>query len=578
MKKKVIILGGGVAGMTAAHELIDRGFDVTVYERKSVAGGKARSVDFPNTGTDKRKPLPGEHGFRFFPSYYKHITDTMKRIPYRNNRNGVYDNLVETARVYWARSDSPPLITLARFPRSLADLRVLANDFFHTDVALTDEEKQFFANRLWQFLTTCEERRLDEYERLPWWEYIGAHERSDNYQKLLAQGLTRSLVAAQAQRSSTKTLGGSFVQLVLAILKPGISSDRVLNGPTNDVWINPWLTYLRARGVQYHIDHRIDAIHCVDDKIKSITVTDLHTKESFEAQGDYYLAALPVEVMATLLTDSIFAADPTLKSLCELKKHTAWMNGIQFYLRERVDIVHGHVLYVDSPWALTSISQKQFWRDVDLAAYGDGTVNDVLSVDISDWTEKGLNGKRAMDCTPEEINNDVWTQLQQSLNVEGKQWLTDANRHSWFLDEDIHSGQTQKIRDTRLTAQLFNSEPLLINEINTWDLRPNASTRIPNLFLAADYVRTNTDLATMEGANEAARRAVNCIIDASGSSVSYCKIWPLSEPLILGWWRWRDRRRFKKGLPWKGKPPRLVQTLADIFVIVYVMIRRILTK
>ena len=34
------------------------------------------------------------------------------------------------------------------------------------------------------------------------------------------------------------------------------------------------------------------------------------------------------------------------------------------------------------------------------------------------------------------------------------------------------------------------------------------------MFLAADYVRTNTDLTTMEGANEAARRAVNCIIDA----------------------------------------------------------------
>ena len=43
-------------------------------------------------------------------------------------------------------------------------------------------------------------------------------------------------------------------------------------------------------------------------------------------------------------------------------------------------------------------------------------------------------------------------------------------------------------------------------------------TRIPNLFLASDYVRTHTDLATMEGANEAARRAVNGILDATGSA------------------------------------------------------------
>ena len=32
MAKKVIIMGGGIAGMTAAHELIERGFDVEIYE------------------------------------------------------------------------------------------------------------------------------------------------------------------------------------------------------------------------------------------------------------------------------------------------------------------------------------------------------------------------------------------------------------------------------------------------------------------------------------------------------------------------------------------------------------------
>ena len=56
-----------------------------------------------------------------------------------------------------------------------------------------------------------------------------------------------------------------------------------------------------------------------------------------------------------------------------------------------------------------------------------------------------------------------------------------------------------------------------MNLIDTWRLRPEAVTKIPNLFLASDYVRTDTDLATMEAANEAARRAVNGILEASGS-------------------------------------------------------------
>lgn len=43
MKKKVVILGGGVAGMSAAHELAERGFHVHVYEARPVPGGKART-------------------------------------------------------------------------------------------------------------------------------------------------------------------------------------------------------------------------------------------------------------------------------------------------------------------------------------------------------------------------------------------------------------------------------------------------------------------------------------------------------------------------------------------------------
>ncbi len=46
---KVIILGGGVAGMSAAHELAERGFQVEVYEHKhKYVGGKARSVNVPD--------------------------------------------------------------------------------------------------------------------------------------------------------------------------------------------------------------------------------------------------------------------------------------------------------------------------------------------------------------------------------------------------------------------------------------------------------------------------------------------------------------------------------------------------
>jgi Flavin containing amine oxidoreductase len=91
----------------------------------------------------------------------------------------------------------------------------------------------------------------------------------------------------------------------------------------------------------------------------------------------------------------------------------------------------------------------------------------------------------------------------------------------------------------------------LINTAGSWHDRPDAVTAVENLFLASDYVRTHTDLATMEGANEAARRAVNGILDAAGSSEGRCGVWPLQEPAIFAPARALDRIRFELGRPAK---------------------------
>ncbi|WP_443147756.1 hypothetical protein [Nitrospira sp.] len=68
------------------------------------------------------------------------------------------------------------------------------------------------------------------------------------------------------------------------------------------------------------------------------------------------------------------------------------MNGIQFYITHPLPIAHGHVIFVDTPWALTSISHGQFWPNFDLAKFSDGDTRDILSVDISTRNMTGPGG------------------------------------------------------------------------------------------------------------------------------------------------------------------------------------------
>lgn len=542
MGKKVIILGGGVAGLSAAHELIKRNFEVTVYESKGIPGGKARSTDVPDSATDGRNPLPGEHGFRFFPRFYKHVTATMKEIPFHGKT--VYDNLVDTSEIRVAQFDKPSFFMPAKFPSSIKEIKKYLSLDANSHLDLTDEEKQYFAERIWQLMTSCYERRKHEYERMGWWEFVEADRFSENYKTFLARGLTRTLVAAKAEEVSTKTGGDILLQLMFDIMKPGMSSDRILNGPTNDVWINPWLDYLKSKGLKYHLNSPVKHINTDKKENISHVVIEQDGKEITDT-ADYYISAVPVEVMASLLNDDMLFIDPTLENIKTLSKNVSWMNGLQLYLTEDVVINHGHTIYVNTPWALTSISQAQFWQNFDWSKYGDGNIKGIISIDISDWSSKGiLYGKTAQECTTQEIVEECWAQLKKSLNTDGKILLKDEYLHTWNLDSSIVPG-----------VPTINLEPLLVNNKNTWTLRPYPYTDINNFFLASDYVKTNTDLATMEGANEAARRAVNALLDVSKTGGPYCKVWNLHEPFILTFFRYRDRKRYAKGRPWDGKLP-----------------------
>ena len=191
---------------------------------------------------------------------------------------------------------------------------------------------------------------------------MNASERPFAYRQFYANGFTRSLVAAKAQRASTKTIGDIFVQMLLTVAMPPTTADRVLNGPTNEVWIEPWLDHLRARGVVYHLDAEVTAIDYQRGAIRGVVV--VRNGRTTRVEGDYHIGAIPVERMANLATTSMRAADPGLAALSELSEYVEWMNGIQFYLTQDIPLVHGHSIYIDTPWALTSVSQPQFWPTI----------------------------------------------------------------------------------------------------------------------------------------------------------------------------------------------------------------------
>lgn len=544
---RVAVLGGGVAGLTAAHELCERGYQVTVYERRAL-GGKARSFPVPGTGTGGRQNLPGEHGFRFFPNFYRNLPDTLRRIPYPGNARGAWDNLVSLPESLFAVDGGDDIRIPIGNPLSFTptDLPGLVTSFFGAlgiAAQIPPHEMAFIVEKMVVYLTSSDARRYGQWERMSWWEYTRAGHMSEAYQTYIGH-LPLGFVAARGEHVSTRTIGDSSEAFIYTMAERNVDDhhatyDRILNRPTNAAWIDPWVEYLGDRGVSFLVGTEITGLDYTGGRIAAALARDAGGADR-RIEADWYVLAVPFERAIGILDDpAILAADPQLGAIGRLEAR--WMTGIQFFLRERANIAEGHFLALGSPWALTGLSQAQFWPLDFAATYGDGTIRDVLSIDISDWDTAGiLYGKTAKECSPDEIAHEVLAQLRRAFDA-GDQALPAGIIDSYVLDPGILEPGTPQVQ---------NEDPLLINTPGSWDNRPTTQTAIPNLFLAGDHVRaTGFDLASMETANESGRRATNAILEASASSQARATIYErYKEPLLLAA-RTTDAGLYQLGLP-----------------------------
>lgn len=544
-QRRVAVFGGGVAGLTAAQELVERGFEVTVWERKEL-GGKSRSIPVKGTGTDGRRDLPGEHGFRYVPGFYHHLPETMARIPAAGSDDeSVHDHLVAQAGVLYSRSGGREDLQLESNPDdlpSLEEIQRLVVALVQQLGAVPPDETAFFARQIAIFATSGEKRRFGQWEKTPWRDFLRTQEMSEEFRKLFADGLTTHLVASRPDIASTRATGILTELYFYALAGRGSTGTlgRVLDAPTSESWIQPWVTYLRRRGVRFKVGWTVEELTLGSDGRLSGAQVRGPGDERQRVEADWYVCAVPAERARKLWSPALRKADPALDRMDNLR--TEWMNGIQFYLDRPTPVLNGFVDYLDSPWALVSLSQAQYW-DRDLPAdYGDGGVAESFSVNIAQWDAPGIVYKKpARECTPAQIAEETLAQMRAALEDTGRTVLPDESVKSWHLDPAI------SYPDGGSTAA--NDEPLIVSETGSWDNRPSHRTAVPNLFLASDYVRDNLSCATMEGANETAKSAVNALLEAAGSDADPCTVHELYVPPELRLLRKADDVRYRLGLP-----------------------------
>lgn len=130
--KKVVVIGGGLAGLASAYELSSRGFEVTLLEKSPQLGGKIASWDI-QVGNDSFRMEHGFHGF--FPQYYN-LKSIVKEVAIESNFQSLeYYSVVFKGDKYKPENFRP---SHSSFPWNIVDLAISSRNSLHWGINLTN--------------------------------------------------------------------------------------------------------------------------------------------------------------------------------------------------------------------------------------------------------------------------------------------------------------------------------------------------------------------------------------------------------------------------------------------------------
>src|SRR4051812_27674847 len=498
---RVAIAGGGLAGMAAAMRLAERGYQVKLYEQKSMLGGNLAS-------------RPAGHGTKLdvyphmFLSWYQNFWQLLQDsgvdrdeafTPFSSVKQlaqGDYPRFTGLTNGYSPRYVIQNLFSGVGPPADMfvfwyATIDLLAERLNPTmlldDVSVTG----FMQAR--PYMTERAAKACDNFITMVWAipSYLAS---AEDYRTYLAYSVANYEPPA--------------------MLAKGPAADRVI-GPLTDA--------MEKAGVEIHREVQLTSVSCTNGRVTEIglqdatfaphTYTWVRTANAWTEPVDELVVAIPPLALSALVRSGqaghrIVEAVPKLAELARLRSQRIPILHAYFNRKLR-PIPPDPVGLYDSRLALAFTDISQAWTDV--PGLGDTTV---LSVSASD--PYALPGTGADD--------DAFAILRELA-----QYIEFDPGDTWGKSPDIDWRRTRYESNT--DSQLFINE----TGIDVW--RPEAACAgVGNLYFAGNFCANRIGMMTVESAVASGLEAAREIVERRGFGAPVEIIEPKADRNLIALW------------------------------------------
>jgi hypothetical protein len=494
--KRAAIFGAGIAGLTIAHELIQRGYKVSVYEALPEAGGFFRSARLKH-----HQCMPSEYSWHGFGPWYHNVFDIMKHIPF-DDAGSLYDKALSRPIDYGVFPDSGQAAFYDKGLGSIpAMFRLTRWDFIKWSWLMlktwsADRRTELVYSTLnaaeqWKSLLSIRGYTTWRATFGPWigsdWTKVSLHHAGQFFRKQL---MTKPAHFHKADEDGPAWRHGAGDGWLL------------LRGPSSEFWFDKWVKHLQREGVEFYWKESLMKLE-YDGKIISSAL--LQSGKEIEANF-YFLAINPFSAAEIISRTPPLEDERELrlfKSLTQEGPHTQVSFRIAFsepisFPRQRTAVV-----VADSEYNLTLFAEEQVWEDeVEL---GENIKSLWTGTSCAGNVAGGIYNLPVVKCTEAQFVEEIKAQILRcgSLNT----MLKEANNGRGFADFAIY--KIEIWHEWRFSPEgIIHHQPKWVTTSRTQRFLPDQATSISNLLLAGAHTRTAVDVWSIEGAVESGRKAV----------------------------------------------------------------------